>query len=133
MSRARARLAAHAAAAGYPRELLTTVAEATLPRYQAGERLDDERIERLTIAVETLAQAGLSAEELPVLVAHYRHRHGRRWQERFWAQALRSANLRYAHPGLYGFSPCETDPARIAEHPSPPTAAPGPTTPGRPS
>jgi hypothetical protein len=133
MSQARARLAAQAAAAGYPPPLLTTVAEAALPRYTAGKRLDEAQIEQLTIAVETLAQAGVTAEELPVLVAHYRRRYDRRWQERFWAHTLRSANVRYAHPELYGLSPCETDAARLAQHRTPPTAPARPTASGRPS
>jgi hypothetical protein len=124
MSQARNLLAAQAAAAGYPTGLLTTVAEATLPRYQAGEPLDDAQIEQITGAVETLAQAGHSAEQLPELVAHYQRRHGDAWRERFWAQTLRTANVRYAHPERHGLSPCETDPARLAQY-GPPTAAPG--------
>jgi hypothetical protein len=124
MSQARSRLAAQAAAAGYPTGLLTTVAAATLPRYQAGEPLDDAQIEQITSAVETLAQAGHTVEQLPELVAHHQRRHGDEWRERFWAQTLRTANARYAHPERYGLSPCETDPARLAQH-GPPPAAPG--------
>jgi PD-(D/E)XK nuclease superfamily len=125
MRQARNRLAAQAAAAGYPTGLLTAVAEATLPRHQAGEPLDDDQIEQITSAVETLAQAGHTAEQVAELVAHYQRRHGDAWRERFWAQTMRTANLRYAQPELYGLSPCETDPARLAQH-GPPPAAPGP-------
>jgi hypothetical protein len=122
MSPARKRLAAQAAAAGYPAALVTTVAEATLPRHRAGEPLDDAQIEQITSAVETLAQAGRTAEQLPELVAHYRRHHGEDWRQRFWAQSLRTANFRHAHPELHGLSPCETDPVRLAQHAPPPGA-----------
>ena len=109
----RARLAKTAAAAGYPPSLLSLIAETTLPPYQAGEQLADAQIEQITQAVEVLAQAGRTAENLAILIAAYRHRHGRAWRERFWAQTLRTANVRYAHPESYGLSPCETTPTRF--------------------
>ena len=125
MSPPRERLAAQAAAAGYPTGLLTTVAEATLPRHRAGQRLDDQQIDDITTAVETLAHAGISAERLPELVADHRRRHGERWREPFWAHVLRAANARAAHPERHELSPCETDPARLAQH------RPRPASPGR--
>ena len=51
-SPARARLAALAAAAGYPGTLLTQIAHATLPAYRPGDTLSDAQIEQLTLAVE---------------------------------------------------------------------------------
>ena len=98
MSPARDRLAAQAAAAGYPTALLATVAEATLPRHRAGERLDDRQIQHVTAAVETLAQAGISAAQLPELVAEHQRRHGEQWRDRFWAHVLRAANDRTRAP-----------------------------------
>ena len=61
-SDARGRLAAQAAAAGYPPDLLALIAHATLPAYQPGEQLQDAQIEQVTQAVEVLAQAGYRAE-----------------------------------------------------------------------
>lgn len=118
----RARLA-KTAAAGYPPSLLSLIAETTLPRHQAGEQLDDAQIEQITQAVEVLAQAGRTAENLAILIAAYRHRHGGAWRECFWAQTLRTANVRYTHPERYGLSPCETNSARIAQHGSSSTGA----------
>jgi hypothetical protein len=125
MSPARDRLAAQAAAAGYPPALLTTVADATLPRHRAGQRLDDRQIDHLTAAVETLAQAGINAEQLPELVAQHRRRHGQQWRERLWAHVLRAANDRNAHPKRDAPSPGKTGPVRPAHQ------RPRPATPGR--
>jgi hypothetical protein len=114
MSPARDRLAAQAAAAGYPPALLTTVADATLPRHRAGERLDDRQIQHVTAAVEALTEAGISAEQLPALVVEHRHRHGEQWRDRFWAHVLRAANDRTAHPSRHAPARGETGPARPA-------------------
>jgi hypothetical protein len=120
---ARGRLAAQAAAAGYPPDLLALIANATLPGYQPGQRLDDQQIEQVTAAVEVLAQAGYTAAGLPGQLAGYQRRDGDDWRQRFWALALRIASVRYRHPELYGLSPCETDPDRLAREPAPPAAA----------
>jgi hypothetical protein len=120
---ARSRLAAQAAAAGYPPSPLALIAHATLPHYQPGAQLDDPQIEQLTDAVEVLAQAGYQPDTLPEQLAGYQRRHREHWRERFWARALQIASVRYSHPELYGLSPCETDPERLAEHgPLPPAA-----------
>jgi hypothetical protein len=110
MSRARERLAAHAAAAGYPTSLLTTIAQATLPRHAAGERLDDRQIKHITAAVQTLAEAGISHTQLPGLVAEHQRRHGEHWRERLWAHVLATANTRLANPERHRPSPSETPP-----------------------
>jgi hypothetical protein len=124
---ARSRLAAQAAAAGYPPEVLALIARATLPAYQAGERLEDPQIGQVTGAVEVLAQAGYRAETLAEQIADYRRRHGEDWRHRLWSRALRLACLRYRHPDAYGLSPCETDPDRLAQHASAPAGtAPAP-------
>ena len=115
-SDARGRLAAQAAAAGYPPELLALIAHATLPAYQPGEQLRDAQIEQVTGAVEVLAQAGYRAESLAGHIADYQRRHGDDWRERFWRRALRLANVRYRHPNRSGLSPCETDTSRLAQH-----------------
>jgi hypothetical protein len=112
----RARLAALAAAAGYPTATLDLIVEATLPRHPAGERLRDAQLEQVTSAVEVLAQAGRSAASIEVLTAEYRRADGERWRERFWERAVRTAAVRHSHPELYGRSPCE--PAAESSHPS---------------
>ena len=117
---ARSRLAAQAAAAGYPPELHALIAHATLPGHRNGEQLEDPQIRQVTAAVEVLAQAGYRAESLAEHIADYRRRHGEDWRRRFWRRALRVASLRYRHPDAYGLSPCETDPDRLAQHPCPP-------------
>jgi hypothetical protein len=111
----RSRLAAQAAAAGYPPDLLALIAHATLPRYQPGEQLRDAEIEQVTQAVEVLAQAGYRAASLAEHIADYPRRHGEDWRQPFWRRALRLASLRHRHPDIYGLSPCETDPDRLAQ------------------
>ena len=122
MSPNRARLAALAAAAGYPNALLVDIALATLPHYQHGQALGDADVELVALAVEVLAQAGHNAETASALIA--RHRPASpdttgRWRDRLWAEALTVANHRYAHPDQYGLSPCEHDADRLARHPAP--------------
>ena len=73
---ARSRLAAQAAAAGYPPDLLALIAHATLPAHRDGEQLEDTQIEQVTAAVEVLAQAGYRAESLAEQIADYQRRHG---------------------------------------------------------
>ena len=123
----RGRLAAQAAAAGYPPDLLALIANATLLRYQPGQQLEDQQIEQVTDAVEVLAQAGYRAGTLAEHIAEYQRRHGEDWRERFWSRALRIASVRYRRPDIYGLSPGETDPHRLAQHaarqPAPPSAA----------
>jgi len=114
---ARSRLAAQAAAAGYPPDLLTLIADATLSHYQPGDQLKDAQVAYVFQAVEVLAQGGYTAAALPEQLADYQQRHGTKWRERFWTRALKIAAVRYRHPELYGLSPCETDPARLAHHP----------------
>ena len=119
-SDARSRLAAQAAAAGYPPDLLALIANAALPAYQPGQQLEDAQIDQVTDAVEVLAQAGHTGANLPGLLADYQRRYGDDWRQRFWPRALRIANVRYRHPNRYGLSPCETDPDRLATHAHPP-------------
>jgi hypothetical protein len=95
MLAAREKLGAAAVAAGYPPATLTAIAEATLPRYTAGERLAERQIDEITDAVRTLAQAGLNADEVNALIAHHRRHHGANWRRALWRQALEAANRRY--------------------------------------
>jgi len=113
---ARSRLAAQAAAAGYPPDLLALIAHATLPAHRDGQQLNDAQIEQVTQAVEVLAQAGYPAKSLAEHIADYQRRHDEDWRTRFWSRALRLASVRYRHPNGYGLSPCETDPDRLAQH-----------------
>jgi hypothetical protein len=103
MSVARSRLAALAAAAGYPPDLLKQIAEATLPGH-TGRRLRDPQIRQLTEAVDVLVQNGYTASTVGLLLDDYQRRHGERWRERFWTNALRIANHRHQHPELHGDS-----------------------------
>ena len=112
----RSRLVAQAAAAGYPPDLLAVIAHATLPRYQPGDQLEDPQIEQVIGAVEVLAQAGYRADSLAQHTGDYRRRHGQDWRQPFWARALALASVRYRRPDIYGLSPCETDPDRLAKH-----------------
>ena len=116
---ARSRLAAQAAAAGYPPDVLALIAHATLPAHRDGEQLQDAQIEQVTQAVEVLAQAGYRAESLAEHIADYKRRRGEDWRERFWSRVLRLASVRYRRPDTYGLSPCETDPDRLAQHAAP--------------
>jgi hypothetical protein len=120
MTPVRSRLAALAAAAGYGPDELSLIADAALPPYQPGERLDDSGLATVASAVDVLAQCGYRADALAELVAHYRARyHDGHWREHFWRAQLRTASLRYQHPRFYGLSPCEADPARLAAHGQP--------------
>ena len=123
----RSRLAAQAAAAGYPPDLLPLLASAILPRYEPGQQLEDAQVEQVTGAVEVLAQAGYRADRLAEHIAEYQCRHGSDWRQCFWARALRIATVRHSHPHIYGLSPCETDPHRLAQRaarrPAPASAA----------
>jgi len=118
---ARSRLAAHAAAAGYPPDLLALIAQATIPTYQPGQQL--ERVAQVAEAVDVLAQAGFSTETVREQITRCQRRDGADWRELFWARALAIASVRYRHPERYGRSPCETDPGRLAREPAPPPAA----------
>lgn len=122
---ARSRLAAQAAAAGCPPDLLALIAHAALPGYRIGEQLEDAQIEQVRAAVEVIAQAGYRAESLAEHIGEYRSRHGEDWRHRFWRRALRVASLRYRDPDAYGLSPCETDPDRLAQHAAPPAGTAG--------
>jgi hypothetical protein len=123
---ARARLAARAADAGYAAATLTAIAEAALPRYQAGERLDDPAIEEVRAAVETLAQAGHTQDAVRRLIADHRARDPARWRLRTWEQVLQEANARHADAERDAVA--EPDPARPSDpdpargHPAPPAA-----------
>ena len=119
----RSRLAAQAAAAGYPPDLLAQIADATLPAYQPGQQLDDPQIEQVTDAVEVLAQAGYRAGTLADHIAEYQRRHRSDWRERFWARALRIATVRYRHPDIYGLSPVRDRPGPARPTRRPPTRA----------
>ena len=113
---ARDRLAAQAAAAGYPPDLLALIANATLPAYRHGRQIEDGQIDQITVAVEVLAQAGYRAESLAEHIAAYQQRHGTSWRERFWTRALRTAAVRYSRPDTNGISPCDTGADRFAQH-----------------
>jgi len=115
VSAQRDRLMQLAFTAGYGPDTLLSIAQATFPRYKPGERLVDEQIQTMCDAVEVLAQAGCHDSAIGQMIAGYR-RLGYGCHDRFWAQQMRTACLRFNHPAVYGLSPCESDPARLAAH-----------------
>jgi hypothetical protein len=120
---ARSRLAVRAAAAGYPPDLLGQIADAVLPNYTPGDRLDDRMVDRVSDAVLVIAQVGYDHQQLGALMDGYRECHGDQWRSPFWTRTLAIAAVRYQHPDVYGLSPCETDPQRLAQFARPPAAA----------
>jgi hypothetical protein len=116
----RERLLSLAQRAGYSPGALQHLAQATLPHYLPGERLDNSAVATVCAAVEVCAQSGMRDEHIAMLVEDYRERFGERWRERFWTRRLRTARLRFNDPAHYGRSPCEEpDPP-----PVPPTVTP---------
>jgi len=109
---ARDRLARAIHQAGYDQHTLLAIATATLPRYRAGELLDDRQLGMVIDAVEVLAQAGASGQQLQQIVARFQAA-GPDWRDGFWTQVVQLASARYNRPDLYGLSPCETDPERL--------------------
>ena len=123
MTTARSRLAAHAAAAGYPPDLLTRIVDAVLPGYTPGSRLTDQQVDQVTDAVQVIAQAGYDHQQLLDVLDSHQTQHRDRRRSWFWKSTLTIAAVRYRHPDLYGLSPCETDPERLAQFARPPAAA----------
>jgi len=91
------RLVTAAANAGYPGALLAAIAHATLPRYTAGERLEEQQLGQLADAIELLAEAGLSAEQTSELLDACRERAPERWRDRFWTVAVKAARANARH------------------------------------
>jgi hypothetical protein len=117
----RERLRVLAQRAGYSPVALDGIAQATLPAYVSGARLDDRGIAAVCGAVEVCARAGMSDAHVALLVDDYRARFGAQWRRRFWTGRLRVAALRVDHRALYGPSPCDV-PAPLAADPQSETA-----------
>ena len=99
----RHRLATLAADARYPGWLLAAIAQATLPAHTAG-KLTAEQLGQVANAVELLAEARLTADQVTALIAGRRRRSQGRWRERFWAIALKAASANAhadAHANAY--------------------------------
>ena len=96
MSAARIRLAALAAAAGYPSPLLAQIAAATLPAYEPGDALGDAQIDEVALAVDVLTAAGHDAASARALIARHQQHGGERWRDALWRDALRTADQRSA-------------------------------------
>ena len=103
----RERLLILARRAGYSATALERLAEAALPRYVIGERLDDCAVAEVCLAVEVFAQSAMTDQDIPAAVADYKRQFGEQWRERFWRAYLRIASWRFNHPELYGPSPCD--------------------------
>ena len=101
-SEQRRRLATAAANAGYPASVLPAVAQATLPTYTAGQQLADRQLGHVADAVELLAEAGLSAEQVGALIAACRQRAPHGWRETFWAFAVRAVRAQAHRPHTRG-------------------------------
>src|SRR5205085_1564759 len=78
--------AALCAATGYPEKVRELIAHATFPGHQDGQTLSESELTQLAEAVKVLVQAGLGAEEIPVLIAECRARDGASWRDEFWRQ-----------------------------------------------
>jgi len=117
MTAARERLRRLAYTAGYGPDTLLSIAEAAIPTFQGGH-LDDPHIQTMCDAVEVLAQAGCQDSEIGAMIAGYR-RLGATWRDAFWDRQVRTACLRFNNPAIYGLSPCESDPSRLAAHSGP--------------
>ena len=94
---ARDRLAQALYQAGYDQHTLLAIATATLPRYQAGEALDDAHLSMVIDAIEVLAQAGASNEQVQAIIARFQAAGGD-WRDGFWTQTLQVACSRYNQP-----------------------------------
>jgi hypothetical protein len=112
---ARARLAALAASAGYPRATLALIAEVTLPRYHAGEPLDDTALQHVASAVGVLTEAGINATALQQLVQRHQRADAARWRDSFWAHALHTASARAQPDPLTPREPSATRDARTGD------------------
>ena len=123
MNAARSRLATHAAAAGYPPDLLGQIAHAVLTSHTPGSRLTDLQIDQVSDAVQVIAQAGYDHQQLRDVLASHQTQHHDRWRSSFWNSTVAIAAVRYRHPDRFGLSPCETDPERLAQFSPPPAAA----------
>lgn len=108
-------LAQMAQTTGLTTATLTLITEATLPAYQVGSRLSDGEVAAVIDAVTTLVQAGRDEQCLPDMIGHYRSHWPDGWRERFWRSTVHAANLRYRHPDIYGLSPLEDEPDRLAQ------------------
>jgi hypothetical protein len=102
VSAARTRLAALAAAAGYPGPLLTQIAVAAVPAYTPGTALSDPQIDQVALAVETLVEAGHNPAGAQALIARHQQHGGERWRDALWREALAAANQRQAQRAARG-------------------------------
>ena len=87
----RERLATLAADAGYPGSVLAAVAQATLPAYAAGQ-LTEEQLGQVANAVQLLAEARLTADQVTAVIAGCRKRTAAQWREPLWAIAFKAAS-----------------------------------------
>jgi hypothetical protein len=118
VTEARVRLWQLSRLAGYSREVLDLVADATLTGFVRGTILGEAEILAVCLAVETCAQAGLDEDRLREALTVHRLRFGERWRADFWRSQLRIASLRFNNPHIYGTSPCDaldlTGPTEVA-------------------
>jgi hypothetical protein len=129
MTGAKARLAALCGAAAYPEEVRELIAHATFPGHPDGQALSESKLTQLAEAVKVLVQAGLGAEEIPVLIAECRARDDARWRDEFWRQTLRAAAMRASHAQRRGGEPSgrrDQTPASVSQaaHRRPASGAP---------
>ena len=73
--------------------------------------------------MQVIAQAGYDHQQLLDVLDSHQTQHHDQWRSWFWKSTVAIAAVRYRHPDLYGLSPCETDPERLAQFARPPAAA----------
>jgi hypothetical protein len=73
--------------------------------------------------VQVIAQAGYDHQQLLDVLDSHQTQHHDQWRSSFWKTTVAIAAVRYRHPDLYGLSPCETDPQRLAQFARPAAAA----------
>jgi len=91
------RLATAAAVAEYAGSVLAAIAQATLPAYTTGH-LTERQLGQVAAAVELLAEARLTADQVSALIAVCHKRTPDRWRERFRAIAFKAASATAYRP-----------------------------------
>jgi hypothetical protein len=110
---------------GLQRETLKLIAEATLPNLASEETLDDERLQSVNDAIETLILSGLCDDAaIAAEIGRYRQHHGEGWRDQLWSDRLTLACTRWLALGSPPGLPSDTTPL-----PAPATIGPIPPQP----
>lgn len=93
---ARERLAHDANTSGFGSSALVLVAQATIPGYSPGVRLDDHQVASVRCALEVICEAGWTPASLPERIACAKAQNGENWAARFWDACFCDAAAREA-------------------------------------